>query len=92
MNAKEIFEKLVSTASSWHALSSFRRKPGKPGELVEKLSPEEREELQNLTSKDVEKEPARHVLNYMIGQYPESTVTVHTHTIKEEDDDRKDDV
>lgn len=86
MNAKEIFEKLVASASCWSALSSFRRKPGKPGELVEKLSPEEREELNNLTSKDV-KEADRHVLNYMIGQYPESTVTVHTHSVKSEEDE-----
>ena len=86
MNAKEIFEKLVARASCWSALSSFRRKPGKPGELVEKLAPEEREELQNLTSKDV-KDADRHVLNYMIGQYPESTVTVHTHSTKSEEDE-----
>lgn len=86
MNAKEIFEKLVSRASCWSALSSFRRKPGKPGELVEKLSPEEREELKSLVSKDVE-EADRHVLNYMIGQYPESTVTVHTHSIKKPEEE-----
>ncbi len=81
MNAKEIFEKLVARASCWSALSSFKRRPGKPGELVEKLSPEEREELKNLVSKDVE-EADRHVLTYMTGQYPESTVTVHTHSVK----------
>jgi len=76
MNAKEIFEKLVERASCWGLFSSGRRS-GKPGELIEKLPPEEREELQNLSSKDVGKMEDRHVLNYMIGQYPESSVTVH---------------
>jgi hypothetical protein len=90
MNAKDIFERLVARASCWSLLSSIR-KPGwgngKPGELIEKLPPEEREELKNLSSKDVEDQADRHVLNYMIGQYPESTVTVHTHTIKKDDDE-----
>lgn len=90
MNAKEIFEKLVERASCWGLFSSIR-KPGwgngKPGELIEKLPPEEREELKNLTSSDVEKQEDRHVLNYMIGQYPESTVTVHKLFPNKKDDD-----
>ena len=87
MNAKEIFEKLVQRAGGFWATASLRRKPvGKPGELVEKLAPEEREELQNLTSEDV-KDPDRHVLMYMMGMYPESTVTVHTHSTKKDDDE-----
>jgi hypothetical protein len=87
MSAKEIFEKLVQRAGGFWATSSMRRKPvGKPGELVEKLAPEEREELQNLTSEDV-KEADRGTLMYMMGMYPESTVTVHTHTIKKDDDE-----
>jgi len=87
MSAKEIFEKLVEKAWGWPWLSSsLRRKPnGKPGELVERLSPEEREELKNLTSKDVDVADRR--LNYLIGAYPESTVTVHTHSVKKEEDE-----
>ena len=87
MNAKEIFEKLVQTAYgySWRLSGSLRRRQnGKPGELVAKLSPEEREELMNLTSKDTD--AARHHLNYMIGEYPENTTTIHTHTVKGKDD------
>lgn len=87
MNAKEIFEKLVQRAGGFWATSSLRRKPvGKPGELVEKLAPEEREELQNLTSKDVQ-DADRSVLLYMNGMYPESTVTVHTHSDKKDEDE-----
>jgi len=87
MNAKEIFDKLVARAGGFWASSSLRRKPvGKPGELVERLAPEEREELQNLTSKDVQ-DADRSVLLYMTGMYPESTVTVHTHTVKKDDDE-----
>jgi len=86
MNAKEIFEKLVERAAqSVSILSSLRRRPGKPGEMIEKLSAEDREELQNLTSKDAEK-PVFNLL-YIQGQYPESTTTVHTHTIKKDDDE-----
>jgi len=77
MNAKEIFENLVERAMSliWTS-SSLRRKPGKPGEMIERLPQEERNELQNLTSKDAEEAPRNH-LSYMLGAYPESTVTVH---------------
>lgn len=92
MNAKQIFEKLVQTAYSysWRLSSSMSARRhqntgGPPGALVAKLSPEEREELMNLTSKDTD--AARHHLNYMIGSYPENTVTIHTHTIKKDDDD-----
>lgn len=74
MNAKEIFEKLVARAMSWGLLSSSRR-PGKPGELVEKLPAEEREELQNLKSKDTQEHDRS--LMYIQGQYPENTTTVH---------------
>ncbi len=87
MSAKEIFEKLVNKAHgwSWFLSSSLRRKPvGKPGELITALSPEEREELQNLTSKDVQDAPRS--LMYIAGSYPESTTTIHTHTIKKEDE------
>lgn len=90
MNAKEIFERLIERASCWSLLSSIRRPGwgnGKPGELIEKLPPEEREELQNLSSKDVEKHADQHVLNYMIGQYPESTVTVHKLFPNKKDED-----
>jgi len=87
MNAKEIFEKLVQRAGGFFASSSLRRKPiGKPGELVERLSPEEREELKNLTSKDIAKEADRNILWYMAGAYPENTTTVHTHSIKKEEE------
>ena len=90
MNAKEIFEKLIQKAShySFFLSRSLRRgkNQGKPGELVEKLSPEEREELKNLTSKDV-KDADRNTLLYMTGIYPESTVTVHTHTVKKDEDE-----
>jgi hypothetical protein len=81
VSAKDIFQRLIERASCWSLLSSMRNKPGwgngKPGELIEKLPPEEREELKNLSSEDVEDHADRHVLTYMIGQYPESTVTVH---------------
>ena len=76
MNAKEIFEKLVNRAFFYvSGLSSLRRNPGKPGELVERLPPEEREELQNLKSKDIQA-PDRSIM-YIQGQYPENTTTVH---------------
>ena len=88
MNAKDIFEKLVQRAGCFFSSSSLRRKPvGKPGELVEKLSPEEREELKNLTSNDISKEADRGILMYMSAVYPENTTTIHTHTIKKEEND-----
>lgn len=88
MNAKEIFEKLVQRAGGFWASSSLRRhRRGEPGELVAQLSPEEREELQNLTAKDVQ-DADRHVLAYMEGMYPESTVTIHSHSVKTEEEDR----
>ena len=82
MSAKDIFEKLVKRAFSWSLrLSGLRRtSAGKPGELIASLSPEEREELQNLTSKDTE--VAQRELFYISGTYPESTTTIHTHSIK----------
>jgi len=82
MSAKSIFEKLVDRAFSWQLF--FSRRPTKPGELIEKLSPEEREELQNLTSKDVE--PVDNRLQYLQGAYPESTATVHTLFPNKKDD------
>lgn len=87
MNAKDIFEKLVERAMSlvW-TTSSLRHKPGKPGEMIEKLSAEDREELQNLMSKDVKNIPHNH-LAYMAADYPESTVTIHTHSIKKASDE-----
>jgi len=87
MSAKDIFEKLISRASYWWVLSDRQRRQGKPGEIIEKLSSEEREELQNLSSKDVEKHADKSILNYMIGQYPESTVRVFTHAIKKDNDE-----
>jgi len=73
MNAKDIFDKLVDQAWSWGLL--FSRRPTKPGALVERLSEEEREELKNLTSKDVEDVDRR--LEYLRGESP-STSSVHT--------------
>jgi hypothetical protein len=86
MNAKEIFEKLVQRAWFYAGVLSPRRNRGKPGELIEKLSPEEREELQNLKSKDTQEHDR--TLMYIQGQYPENTTTVHTHHIKSDDDER----
>jgi hypothetical protein len=86
MNSKEIFEKLVQKAYgwSWRLSSSLRRKPvGKPGELVAALSTEEREELMNLTSKDTD--VSKHNLMYIHGEYPENTTTIHTHSVKKDD-------
>ena len=92
MNAKEIFEKLVQKAYSysWRLSSSMKARQhqntgGPPGALVEKLSPEEREELMNLTAKDTD--AARHHLNYMIGSYPVNTTTIHTHSDKKDGDE-----
>jgi hypothetical protein len=86
MKVKYIFEKLVARASCWSLLSSTRRNPayGKPGELIESLSDEDREELKKLSSDD-SAEPDRSALNYMLGQYLESTVTVRTHSFKKEE-------
>lgn len=86
MNAKEIFEKLVQKAYgySWRLSSSLRRKPvGKPGELVAALSQEEREELMNLTSKDTD--VSKRSMMYVYGEYPENTTTIHTHSVKKDD-------
>lgn len=82
MNAKEILDKLVDRAWSWGLL--FSRRPTKPGELIERLSPEEREELQNLTSKDVQDVDRR--LEYLKGESP-STSSVHTLFPPKKDDD-----
>lgn len=84
MNAKEIFDKLVDRAWSWAMFGGGKRRPSKPGELVEKLSPEEREELQNLTSKDVKE--VDHRLAYLTGENP-STVTVHKLFPSKKDED-----
>jgi hypothetical protein len=91
MNAKDIFEKLVSIAHGYSfRLSSMlghgRGNRGTPGELLNRLTAEEREELRNLTSKDVT-DANRSVLNSMLGSYPESTTTIHTHTIKKNSDE-----
>jgi hypothetical protein len=51
---------------------------------MESLSDEDREELKKLSSDD-SAEPDRSALNYMLGQYPESTVTVRTHSFKKEE-------
>jgi hypothetical protein len=72
MNAKEIFEKLIDRAFQWSLFSS--RRPTKPGELIERLPPEEREELQNLTSKDTKE--VDHRLMYLHDP-SKPTVTVH---------------
>jgi hypothetical protein len=90
MSAKDIFEKLVSIAHSYSyrlssTLSPSRINRGKPGELLERLSPEEREELKQLSSDDVT-DADRNVLGYMLGSYPENTATIHTHSIKKDDD------
>lgn len=82
MNAKDIFEKLIDRAFSWSLFHS--RRPSKPGELIEKLPPEEREELQNLTSKDVKE--VDHRLMYLAGENP-STVTVHKLFPSKKDED-----
>lgn len=86
MNAKEIFDKLVERAMFYVSGLSSSRRPGKPGELIERLSPEEREELQNLKSKDAE--PVDNRLMYLQGQYPESTVTVHKLFPNKKEDDK----
>ncbi len=84
MNAKEIFEKLVERAIGWGLLSSSRRH-GKPGELIERLPAEEREELQNLKAKDAEK-PVFNLM-YLQGQYGENTTTVHKIFPNKKDED-----
>lgn len=87
MNAKEIFEKLVARAMNW-GLVTRSGKYSKPGELVGKLPAEEREELQNLQSKDTQ--DYDRTLMYIQGQYPENTTSVHKifpHS-KDEDDKR----
>ena len=82
MNAKEIFEKLVDRAWNWSLFKSHRAT--KPGELVERLSPEEREELQNLTSKDVKE--VDHRLMYLHDP-DKPTVTVHKLFPSKKDED-----
>lgn len=91
MSAKDIFEKLVNIAHgySWHVMHavapSKRKYHGKPGELLNKLTPEEREELKNLTSEDVSN-PDRNVFAYIEGAYPnETNVTVHSHPVKKDE-------
>lgn len=85
MNAKDVFEKLKTIAQgySWRLSGSLRRKPvGTPGELLNQLTQEEREELKNLKPEDI-KDADRSVLNYMLGTYPESTTTIHPISIKD---------
>lgn len=87
MNAKEIFEKLAANAMhylSWKGPNYIRRNPGKPGEWIERLPPEQRAELNNLTSKDTEIHDRR--LLYISGTYPENTTTIHTHSVKTEEE------
>lgn len=87
MTAKEVFEKLISKAAS-HCMrlgSTLRRRQphGKPGELVEQLSPEERELLKNLTVKDFpSKEIPRGRLEYFTEahEYPQGQVSVFCHS------------
>jgi hypothetical protein len=82
MNAKDIFEKLIDRAFSWSLFQS--RRPTKPGELIERLLPEEREELQNLTSKDTKE--VDHRLMYLHDP-SKPTVTVHKLFPSKKDDD-----
>lgn len=84
MNAKEIFEKLVERA--WFYASGLSsRGRGKPGELIARLPAEEREELQNLQSKDIQV-PDRNLM-YIQGQYGENTTSVHTLFPKKKEED-----
>lgn len=84
MSAKDIFDKLVDQAWDWSLL--FSRRPTKPGALIERLSDEEREELKNLTSKDVKGVDRR--LEYL---RDENASTPSTHTLfpnkKDEEDE-----
>lgn len=82
MNAKEIFEKLVERAFGWSMFQS--RRPTKPGALIESLPPEEREELQNLTSKDTG--DVDHRLMYLYDP-DKPTVTVHKLFPSKKDED-----
>lgn len=58
MSATKVFEKLVEQAYGIIAFCGDRIRRGKfeskPGELVQRLSPEERESLQKLTTTDLE--------------------------------------
>lgn len=61
--ALDVIRRLVEQHMGWPMLSSLREKTdtgyrpyGKPGEAIERLSPEERELIQGLTSKDMENE------------------------------------
>lgn len=82
MNAKDIFDRLVDRAWTWSLL--FSRRATKPGELIERLPPEEREELQNLTSKDTKEIDRR--LTYLHDP-SKPTVTVHTLFPNKKDED-----
>jgi hypothetical protein len=82
MNAKDIFDKLIDRAFSWSLFSS--RRATKPGELIERLPPEEREELQNLSSKDAK--DVDHRLMYLHDP-SKPTVTVHKIFPNKKDDD-----
>jgi hypothetical protein len=92
MNAKSVFEKLINIAHGYHwtlisTLGGSKRPRGKPGELLDRLSPEEREELKNLKSDDVKPNLAHGELLYMTDVYPENTTTVHSHSIKKDSDE-----
>lgn len=50
--AKDIFHKMVGIASMEFLTDRFRR--GKPGDILHLLTKEEREQLEGLTSKDLE--------------------------------------
>ncbi len=82
MSAKDIFEKLIDRAFGWSLFHS--RRQTKPGELIERLSDEEREELQNLTSKDAK--DVDHRLMYLLDP-SKPTVTVHKLFPSKKDDD-----
>ena len=91
MNAKSVLEKLINIAHGYHwtlvsTLSGSKRPRGKPGELLDKLSLEEREELKNLKSDDIKADLGYGELHYMTDVYPENTITVHSHTAKKSDE------
>ena len=92
MSAKSVFEKLINIAHGYHwtlisTLRGSKRPHGKPGELLEKLSSEEHEELKNLKSDDVRPNLGYGELSYMTDVYPENTTTIHNHSIKKDSDE-----
>jgi hypothetical protein len=92
MSAKSVFEKLINIAHGYHwtlvsTLRGSKRPHGKPGELLDRLSPEEREELKNLKSDDVQPELGYGELQYMTDVYLENNTTVHSHSTPKKDSD-----